>query len=379
MASMEQPDPATVRKQRSSFLASLSRSVSPPPGTINAPHPVVRDGDLELAPRKRRRLSMDSGTPTELNSGERQLIPSPFQLTKIQDLPNAENLDTVTLHDLLGNPLISEAWIFNYVFDVDWTMLHFDPDIRSHVSVKIIHGSWKNEDQNKQGIDDACRRWPNVTAIQAYLPDTFGTHHTKMIVLFRHDDIAEIIIHTANMQAGDWTHATQAVWRTLPLQKGGSSVDDVSPQDLRIGSGERFRWDFLRYLKAYGKKLGSLVEEISQYDFSTYPGTTGWINTFQDHECVRGRGQNKMLGSPSHPPCSDAAKAANINTERIVHFNPLKASSHRRPMFIGCDSQSWLAPRYTLKSIQSHAAKHKAHPIDCIPNSSGSCRITCWI
>jgi tyrosyl-DNA phosphodiesterase-1 len=272
MASMEQPNPAAVRKQRSSFLASLNRSISPPPDTINAPHHVIRDGDLELAPRKRRRLSMNSETPTELNSGERQLIPSPFQLTKIQDLPNAENIDTVTLHDLLGNPLIREAWIFNYVFDVDWTMLHFDPDIRSDVSVKIIHGSWKNEDQNKQGIDDACQRWPNVKAIQAYLPDAFGTHHTKMIVLLRHDDIAEIIIHTANMQAGDWTHATQAVWRTLPLQKGGSSIEGVSPDDLRIGSGERFKWDFLRYLKAYGKKLGSLAEEISQYDFSTIRG-----------------------------------------------------------------------------------------------------------
>ena len=272
MASMGQPNPAAVRQQRSSFLASLSRSISPPPGTIQAPLPVVPDNDVEMPARKRRRLSMESETSAEAKSGERRLIPSPFQLTKIQGLPDAENLNTVTLHDILGNPLIHEAWIFNYCFDVDWTMLHFDPDIRSDVSVKIIHGSWKNEDRNKQGIDDACRRWPNVKSIQAYLPDAFGTHHTKMIVLFRHDDVAEIVIHTANMQLGDWTHATQAVWRTPPLEKGGSSMQGASQEDLRIGSGERFKWDFLRYLKAYGKKLGSLVEEISKYDFSPIRG-----------------------------------------------------------------------------------------------------------
>lgn len=226
-----------------------------------------------MPPKKRQRVQSFSRSPADEDTSGRRLIPSPFHLTRIQGLPEAENIDTLTLHEILGNPLIREAWIFNYVFDVDWTMQHFDPDIRNDVSVKIIHGSWKNEDRNKQGIDDACRRWPNVSAIQAYLPDAFGTHHTKMIVLIRHDDVAEIIIHTANMQAGDWTHATQAVWRSPPLEQGRSPVNSVLPTDLRVGSGERFKWDFLRYLKAYGKKLGSLVQEVSKYDFSPVRGT----------------------------------------------------------------------------------------------------------
>lgn len=276
--------------QRTSFLSSLNRPISPPSGSAKAP--IALDvSDSEMPPAKRQRLS--SSSTASLKSIERRLIPSPFQLTKIQDVPDHENSNTVSLHDILGNPLIREAWIFNYVFDIDWTMQHFDPDIRNTVAVKIIHGSWKSEDRNKQGIDDACRRWPNVSAIQVYLPDAFGTHHTKMIVLFRHDDIAEVIIHTANMQAGDWTYATQAAWRSPPLElvKNGNSnwvppeelgsplelVKGASPhgglpEDLRVGSGERFKWDYARYLKAYGKKLDHLVTEISKYDFSEIRG-----------------------------------------------------------------------------------------------------------
>lgn len=225
-----------------------------------------------MPPKKKQRQSISAAFAQD--AGERQLIPSPFKLTKIQGLPDHENFNTVSLHGILGNPLIREAWIFNYVFDVDWTMQHFDPDVRNDVSVKIIHGSWKNEDGNKQSIDEACRRWPNVNAIQAYLPDAFGTHHTKMIVLLRHDDVAEIFIHTANMQAGDWTYATQAVWQSPPLAllTSGNPNGYMPPTNLRVGSGEKFKWDFIRYLTAYGKKLASLAGEISKYDFSPIRG-----------------------------------------------------------------------------------------------------------
>ncbi|KAI9873034.1 MAG: hypothetical protein M1823_008021, partial [Watsoniomyces obsoletus] len=67
------------------------------------------------------------------------MLPSPFTLIKIRDLPASANVDTVSLHDILGNPLVKEAWVFNFCFDVDWMMQFFDPDVRSLVQVKIIH------------------------------------------------------------------------------------------------------------------------------------------------------------------------------------------------------------------------------------------------
>lgn len=49
-------------------------------------------------------------------------LPSPFQLTTIRDLPASENVDTIGIKDILGDVMIKEAWIFNYIIDLDWVM-----------------------------------------------------------------------------------------------------------------------------------------------------------------------------------------------------------------------------------------------------------------
>jgi tyrosyl-DNA phosphodiesterase-1 len=54
--------------------------------------------------------------------GSRKYIPSPIQLTRIQDLPMESNLDTVGLEDILGDVMIRECWNFNFLFDIDWVM-----------------------------------------------------------------------------------------------------------------------------------------------------------------------------------------------------------------------------------------------------------------
>jgi tyrosyl-DNA phosphodiesterase-1 len=62
----------------------------------------------------------------------------------------------------------------------------------------------------------------------------------------------------------DWTNMTQAVWRSPLLPQKLSSA----PADLPLGSGARFKRDFLTYLKAYGpSKTGPLVQQLEAYDF----------------------------------------------------------------------------------------------------------------
>jgi tyrosyl-DNA phosphodiesterase-1 len=66
---------------------------------------------------------------------------------------------------------------------------------------------------------------------------------------------------------------TQAVWRSplLPLRPS-KNADNISIKSEvtshPIGSGERFKVDFLRYLKAYGKRIASLTTQLLDYDFS---------------------------------------------------------------------------------------------------------------
>jgi tyrosyl-DNA phosphodiesterase-1 len=115
---------------------------------------------------------------------------------------------------------------------------------------------------------EAAERYPNIELLSAYIPDPFGTHHSKMLILFRHDDHVQVIIHTANMIHRDWANMTQAVWVSPPLPQT-SSRQSESTAFHPIGSGKRFKFDLLRYLGAYGKRLENLTTQLKDYDFSS--------------------------------------------------------------------------------------------------------------
>ncbi|KXH47194.1 tyrosyl-DNA phosphodiesterase [Colletotrichum simmondsii] len=236
----EGPPPTT----RSDHVESLNRPISPP--------------------MKRKQPSMR--------------IKSPFQLTTIRDLPEAANRDCVGLADILGDPMIAECWEFNFLHDIHFLMSHFDEDTKNLVKVHVIHGFWKREDPNRIALQEEAEAYPNVELHGAFMPEMFGTHHTKMMVLIRHDDSAQVIIHTANMIAKDWTNMTNAVWRSpiLPLLPEKVVDENDSADRHPFGTGERFKYDLLSYLKAYNTRrpiLIDLVEKLRRYDFSSMRAT----------------------------------------------------------------------------------------------------------
>lgn len=106
----------------------------------------------------------------------------------------------------------------------------------------------------------------------------FGTHHSKMMVLFRHDDTAEVIIHTANMISKDWTNMTNGVWRTPRLPQAQSNSDEhasIKSSELPFGCGSRFKIDLLRYLRCYNVRTptcASLIKQLASFDFSAVKG-----------------------------------------------------------------------------------------------------------
>lgn len=75
-----------------------------------------------------------------------KVFPSPFQVTRVRDQPEPENADAVALEDILGDPLISECWNFNFLHDIDFLLDAFDKDVRDMVRVHVVHGFWKRED-----------------------------------------------------------------------------------------------------------------------------------------------------------------------------------------------------------------------------------------
>lgn len=149
-----------VPKKNITPLASLSRSVTPPLTTrekrpLNnqqTEHTDHTDHAQQNIDSIRSRKPNDEIKPS-ITEGQLRIIRSPIQLTHIRDLPTDKNIDTVRLHDILGDPMIRECWQFNYCFDVDFVMSQFDQDVKNLVQVKIVHGSWKQDSSNRIQID----------------------------------------------------------------------------------------------------------------------------------------------------------------------------------------------------------------------------------
>jgi tyrosyl-DNA phosphodiesterase-1 len=90
-----------------------------------------------------------------------------------------------------------------------------------------------------------------------------------MLVLVRHDAMAQIIIHTANMIPFDWGNMAQAVWKSPLLPLCSNSTLPAQPEQM--GNGAKFKVDFLNYLRAYDSKrtiCKPLIEQLMKYDFS---------------------------------------------------------------------------------------------------------------
>ncbi|KAK4142415.1 tyrosyl-DNA phosphodiesterase I [Dichotomopilus funicola] len=251
--------------------ASLSHPVSPPLKKRRLAEGEPAVGLVPPASNGKSIPPSTASTPPLVST-----LRSPFQLTKIRDLPPEMNKDAISLKDILGDPLIAECWEFNYLHDIEFLMSAFDEDVRHLVKVHVVHGFWKKEDAHRLELEEVGSRFPNVKLCNAFMPEMFGTHHTKMMVLFRHDETAQIIIHTANMIVRDWTNMTQAVWVSPNLSLRETSNKDPEPAETTIGSGARFKVDFLNYLRAYDKRKPTckpLIEQLMKYDFSSIRGS----------------------------------------------------------------------------------------------------------
>lgn len=137
-------------------LASLSRSITPPLITRGSRPPNTQHAHINHSQKNinsKRSTEPNDEVETGITEGHPRIIRSPIQLTHIRDLPANKNIDTVQLHDILGDPMIRECWQFNYCFDIDFVIDQFDEDVKDLVQVKIVHGSWKQDSPNRIRID----------------------------------------------------------------------------------------------------------------------------------------------------------------------------------------------------------------------------------
>ena len=305
----------------------LNASISPP-RKRKVPDEVSPDQALKVLHQK----SKDSDRP--LQTRPRLSLPSPIQLSHVEGLPQRSNVDTVHLRDILGHPLVYECWAFNYLFDVEFLLQHFDEDVRDSVALKVVHGSWKKEDSNRIRIEDAVARHQNVEAVQAYMPEAYGTHHSKAFVTFRRDDLAQITICTGNFIEQDW-RMCQAVWRS-PLLPLSSQPEAGDGRPKKVSA--RFRFDFLAYLRSYGRKLRSLIDRLEHHDFSAVkaaligsaPGRQN-VKSNPDRETRWGwLGLKDVL---QHVPVAQGQPRIIVQGKSNLSLNSLTCLKNFRPLF----------------------------------------------
>lgn len=117
----------TRKRPRDSDLSQKSNgkrdpSISPPPKR-NAPRFSDKaDAEpIDLTDIESPKSIADVGRPPAAEASPK-VLPSPVQLNFVKDLPSSNNVDTIKLNDVLGDPMIKECWLFNYLFDIDFIM-----------------------------------------------------------------------------------------------------------------------------------------------------------------------------------------------------------------------------------------------------------------
>lgn len=112
------------RKRRIHEASEVLRdaSISPPPkrkaAARNSPVQTHIHTDTNAVKGK---VPLGSGKD-KVERLQPKVVPSPVQLNFIEELPAISNVDTISLGSILGDPMIKECWLFNYLFDMDFVM-----------------------------------------------------------------------------------------------------------------------------------------------------------------------------------------------------------------------------------------------------------------
>lgn len=183
-----------------------------------------------------------------------------FYLNKVTGLDKKYNTGALHIKDILS-PLfgtLKESVQFNYCFDIDWMVKQYPKEFRDR-PVLIVHGDKR---EAKARLVQAAQPFPHVKLCQAKLDIAFGTHHTKMMLLW-YEEGFRVIILTSNMIRADWYQKTQGMWMSplFPRLPKGSCDTGESPTF--------FKRDLLEYLASYrAPDLEEWMQRIKEHDLS---------------------------------------------------------------------------------------------------------------
>ncbi|KAL0969830.1 hypothetical protein UPYG_G00232840 [Umbra pygmaea] len=228
-----------------------------------------------------------------------------FYLNKVTGLEKKYNTGALHIKDILS-PLfgtLKESVQFNYCFDIAWMVQQYPPEFRDQ-PVLIVHGDKR---EAKARLLQQAQSYSHVHFCQAKLDIAFGTHHTKMMLLW-YEEGFRVVILTSNMIRADWYQKTQGLWMSplFPrLPEGSPGTAGESPT--------LFKQDLLEYLGAYRS-----------------PELTDWIQRIREHDLSETRVY--LVGStPGRYLGQDMEKWGHLRLRKLLH-------DHTRPL---PDEEKW--------------------------------------
>ncbi|TPX77786.1 hypothetical protein CcCBS67573_g00956 [Chytriomyces confervae] len=157
---------------------------------------------------------------------------------------------TISLTGLLsmGASEMTSMWQFNYKLNPEFFMRCVPESAKKARTTFVVHRS----PELAKLRNEFNFVFPSV--------EQFGTHHSKMMVLFYKDSTAHVVIHTANLIERDWGKKSQMAWVSSLLRK--------KTGEGATGPNRAFESDLMEYLNSYGKDLADLRSQLKEYDFS---------------------------------------------------------------------------------------------------------------
>ncbi|XP_058768461.1 tyrosyl-DNA phosphodiesterase 1-like [Vicia villosa] len=159
-------------------------------------------------------------------------IPCTFRLLRVQRLPPWANTSSVSISDVIQGDILV-AILSNYMVDIDW-LVPACPALSKVPHVLVLHG-----ESDERVACMKISKPKNWILHKPPLPISFGTHHSKAMLLVYPRGV-RVIVHTANLIYVDWNNKSQGLWmQDFPWKDQNS---------LSKGSG--FENDLVEYLSA---------------------------------------------------------------------------------------------------------------------------------
>ena len=178
-----------------------------------------------------------------------------IRLSWVDGLAAEANRDAVPLRSLLSMGDLKSMVQINYMIDIGFLMATL-PVKYGSIPILCIHGMSESQFPAQTMLPMLKHKHPNVTFHKPQMPFTYGTHHTKAMMLFYQNDTLHFVVHTANLVRGDWGLKTQGIWISPLLELKQSEM--VSSE---------FENTLVDYLSCYGNVTKFLQSQVRRFDF----------------------------------------------------------------------------------------------------------------